>query len=361
MHLDNAYFLEHVEIVSHRCKTHTVSNTAFRGFGGPQGMIVIEQILDDIARSARRRSARCATRAISTASQDRNVTHYGQTVEDNLLRDDRRAARAQQPTTASGAQQIAPWNAANRDHQARPGADAGQVRHFVHLDDVQPGRRAAARLHRRHGAAESRRHRDGPGPVHEGRAGRRDGVRTAAVGDPRLGHRHLQGPQHLGERGLGQLGSQRQGGAGGGADDPASVWPHLPCQTYGVDAQEVRFHDGRVLIGEQQQSASRELVLRAYRARISLSSTGFYRTPEDPVGQGDACAGGPSSTSPMARRSAKWRSIRLTGETQLLRVDILHDVGTLAERRDRPRSDRRRLSAGRRLADLRGTVVERAR
>ncbi len=51
MHLDNAYFLENVEIVSHRCKTHTVSNTAFRGFGGPQGMVVIEQIVDSIARS----------------------------------------------------------------------------------------------------------------------------------------------------------------------------------------------------------------------------------------------------------------------------------------------------------------------
>src|SRR5580692_10456824 len=51
MHLDNAYYLEHVEIVSHRCKTHTVSNTAFRGFGGPQGMLVIEQIIDDLPRT----------------------------------------------------------------------------------------------------------------------------------------------------------------------------------------------------------------------------------------------------------------------------------------------------------------------
>jgi len=50
-HIDNAYYLEHVEITSHRCKTHTVSNTAFRGFGGPQGMMVIEAVLDDIART----------------------------------------------------------------------------------------------------------------------------------------------------------------------------------------------------------------------------------------------------------------------------------------------------------------------
>src|SRR6516164_6372186 len=50
-HLDNAYHLPHVEIVSHRLKTHTVSSTAFRGFGGPQGMMVIERIIDDIART----------------------------------------------------------------------------------------------------------------------------------------------------------------------------------------------------------------------------------------------------------------------------------------------------------------------
>ena len=44
------WLLEHVEIVSHRCRTHTVSNTAFRGFGGPQGMVVIEAVMDHIAR-----------------------------------------------------------------------------------------------------------------------------------------------------------------------------------------------------------------------------------------------------------------------------------------------------------------------
>src|SRR5690606_34002603 len=49
-HCDNAYYLPNVTIVSHRCKTHTVSNTAFRGFGGPQGMFGIEHVVDDIAR-----------------------------------------------------------------------------------------------------------------------------------------------------------------------------------------------------------------------------------------------------------------------------------------------------------------------
>ncbi len=49
-HCDNAYYLENVRIVSHRCKTNTVSNTAFRGFGGPQGMFAIEYVIEDIAR-----------------------------------------------------------------------------------------------------------------------------------------------------------------------------------------------------------------------------------------------------------------------------------------------------------------------
>ncbi len=49
-HCDNCYYLPHVSITSHRCKTHTVSNTAFRGFGGPQGMMVIEYVIDEVAR-----------------------------------------------------------------------------------------------------------------------------------------------------------------------------------------------------------------------------------------------------------------------------------------------------------------------
>ena len=83
MHLDNAYFLEHVAIVSHRCKTHTVSNTAFRGFGGPQGMIVIEQILDEVARTLRL-DPLAVRRANLYGEAPRNITPYGQTVEDNL-------------------------------------------------------------------------------------------------------------------------------------------------------------------------------------------------------------------------------------------------------------------------------------
>jgi xanthine dehydrogenase large subunit len=68
-HVDNAYFLEHVDITAHLCKTNTVSNTAFRGFGGPQGMLVIERILDDIARTLGSIHSTCAG-ATTTASRN---------------------------------------------------------------------------------------------------------------------------------------------------------------------------------------------------------------------------------------------------------------------------------------------------
>ncbi|WP_459625872.1 molybdopterin cofactor-binding domain-containing protein, partial [Enterobacter hormaechei] len=50
-HSDNAYFLGNATINGHRCKTNTASNTAYRGFGGPQGMVAIEEIMDAVARS----------------------------------------------------------------------------------------------------------------------------------------------------------------------------------------------------------------------------------------------------------------------------------------------------------------------
>ena len=83
-HSDNAYFLENATIVSHRCKTHTVSNTAFRGFGGPQGMFGIEYVVDEIARYLK-------VDPLDVRKQnfygidDRNVTPYKQKIEDNII------------------------------------------------------------------------------------------------------------------------------------------------------------------------------------------------------------------------------------------------------------------------------------
>jgi xanthine dehydrogenase large subunit len=83
---DNTYFLENIHITSHRCKTNTVSNTAFRGFGGPQGMFAIEYVIEDIARSLGK-DPLDIRRLNFYGVDERNVTQYGQVVEDNIIHD----------------------------------------------------------------------------------------------------------------------------------------------------------------------------------------------------------------------------------------------------------------------------------
>src|SRR5262249_55689332 len=79
----NAYYLPNVTITSYRCKTHTVSNTAFRGFGGPQGMMGIEYVLDEIAR--RLGKDPLDMRRINLyGGKGRNLTPYHMIVEDNI-------------------------------------------------------------------------------------------------------------------------------------------------------------------------------------------------------------------------------------------------------------------------------------
>ncbi|WP_029007382.1 xanthine dehydrogenase molybdopterin binding subunit [Azospirillum halopraeferens] len=80
-HADNAYFIPDATVIGHRCRTNTVSNTAFRGFGGPQGMAAIEHVVDEIAR-ALGRDPLDVRRANLYGGPGRDTTHYGMRVED---------------------------------------------------------------------------------------------------------------------------------------------------------------------------------------------------------------------------------------------------------------------------------------
>ncbi|MGO3769637.1 MAG: xanthine dehydrogenase molybdopterin binding subunit, partial [Vreelandella alkaliphila] len=82
-HSDNAYSLGDVRVTGYRARTHTASNTAFRGFGGPQGMMVIEAAMEDIAR--RLGEDPLTIRKRNFYRDGRNTTHYGQTVDQTVL------------------------------------------------------------------------------------------------------------------------------------------------------------------------------------------------------------------------------------------------------------------------------------
>ena len=84
LHIDNAYFLENLFVESYRCKTNTASNTAFRGFGGNQGMMAIENIIDEISNFLKKDSAIIRRRNFYQKKK-KNITHYDMKIEDNII------------------------------------------------------------------------------------------------------------------------------------------------------------------------------------------------------------------------------------------------------------------------------------
>ena len=84
LHIDNAYYLSDVRVENFLCKTNTSSSTAFRGFGGNQGMMVIENIIDNIARSLNKDPSEIRRRNFYQKKK-KNITHYGMKIEDNVI------------------------------------------------------------------------------------------------------------------------------------------------------------------------------------------------------------------------------------------------------------------------------------
>jgi xanthine dehydrogenase large subunit len=322
MHLDNAYFLENVEIVSHRCKTHTVSNTAFRGFGGPQGMVVIEQIVDSIARvlgmdplAVRRRNF--------YGTHDRNVTHYGQVVEDNLVHliVDRLAESADYRERRK---RIAEWNAAQTT-----------VRRGIALTPVKFGISFTATMFNQAGAL-VHVYTDGTVLLNHGGTEMGQGLFTKVAqvvatefGLP-LAAIRVSATDTSKVPNTSATAASAGSDLNGKAAQAAAVairerLTRFACERYSVGEADVSFRDGLVFVGAQKLTFA-ELVGEAYRARVSLSSTGFYRTPKIEYDK-NTLRGRPFFYYAYGAAVSEVAVDTLTGETQLLRVDILHDAG----------------------------------
>ncbi len=322
-HVDNAYFLEHVEIISHRCKTHTVSNTAFRGFGGPQGMMVIEAVLDDIARILKV-DALDVRRANFYGVADRNVTHYGQPVEDNVIHD----VVAQLESSSdyrTRREAVTRWNAAN-----------AVIKRGLALTPVKFGISFTA-THLNQGGALVQVYTDGTVLLNHGGTEMGQGVhiKVAQVVAAELGL--PLSSVHLTTTDTSKVPNTSATAASSGADlngKAAQIAARtikdrlirLAAHSHGVEASSVRFADGRVRIGAQEVAFA-ELARQAHVARISLSATGFYRTPKIEWDMA-AMRGRPFFYFAYGAAVSEVAVDTLTGETRLLRVDILHDAGS---------------------------------
>jgi xanthine dehydrogenase large subunit len=321
-HADNAYFLEDVAIASYRCKTNTQSHTAFRGFGGPQGVIVIERILSDIARSLKLDPLDVRLRNLY-GIEDRNVTHYQMPVDDNILE-----PLLSQLALTSGyrerREQIAEWN-----------AQSPVIKRGLALTPVKFGISFTATLFNQAGAL-VHVYTDGSVMVNHGGTEMGQGLNTkvAAIVADELGvpfDRVLSTASDTSKipnasataasAGTDLNGRAAQSAARHVRDNLAAFVAGLD----GVGAGAVQFQGGQV-ITEKTTRRFEDVVSAAYANRIQLWSDGFYRTPKIHYDK-TTLTGRPFYYFAYGAAVSEVAIDTLTGESRVLKVDILHDVG----------------------------------
>jgi xanthine dehydrogenase large subunit len=321
-HCDNAYFLENVNIVSHRCKTNTVSNTAFRGFGGPQGMFAIEHAIDDIARTLGIDPLEVRRRNFYGVGE-RDVTQYGQMIEDNILdliTDKLEAGADYRERRAS----IRDFNKSSK--VLKRGIALTPVKFGISFTSTHLNQ-AGALIHV---------YRDGT--VHLNHGGTEMGqglyIKVAQVVADELGVPVSAIRVNAADTSKVPNASATAASSGSDMNGKAAQiaarkirnrLTEFAAGHFSVNESAVDFEGGRVSVGSKGLDFA-EIVQLAWFARVSLSATGFYRTPKINYDR-STFSGRPFFYYAYGAAVAEVIVDMLTGENRILRVDIVHDCG----------------------------------
>jgi xanthine dehydrogenase large subunit len=321
-HSDNAYFLADVEITSYRCKTNTQSHTAFRGFGGPQGVIAIETILGDIARHLQLDPLAVRMRNLY-GTDARNVTHYQMPVEGNILA----PLISQLATSADYAQR--------RQQIAQFNANSPVIKRGLALTPVKFGISFTATLFNQAGAL-VHVYTDGSVLVHHGGTEMGQGLHTkvAQIVANELGVDVSQ--VKVSGTDTSKIPNASATAASSGTDlngraaqfAARQVRTNLAAFVAGLDgcgAGAVTFQAGRITTPSGTHDFA-QIVQAAYANRIQLWSDGFYRTPKIHYDK-TTLTGRPFYYFAYGAACSEVAIDTLTGESRVLKVDILHDVG----------------------------------
>lgn len=321
-HCDNAYFLPNVSIVSHRCKTHTVSNTAFRGFGGPQGMFAIEYVMDDIARALGREPLAVRRRNYYGTSE-RNVTPYLQTVDDNIIAE----LTDSLELSADYQRRVADVEAFN--------AGSDVLKRGIAMTPVKFGISFTA-THLNQAGALLHVYTDGSVHINHGGTEMGQGLFTKVA---QVVAEELQidiDRIKITASDTSKVPNASATAASSGSDLNGKAAQkaarkirkrlrRFAAEHFRVDKDDVRFDNNRVIAGEKSIGFA-ELVQLAWFARTSLSATGFYRTPKIRYDRA-TFSGRPFYYYAYGAAVTEVVVDTLTGEHRVLRVDILHDCG----------------------------------
>jgi xanthine dehydrogenase large subunit len=321
-HSDNAYYLPHVTIKSYRCKTNTVSNTAFRGFGGPQGMVGIERVMDAIAYQLGKDPLEIRE-ANLYGLKERNVTPYLMQVKDNVLHE-----LIEELKSMSGYQH-------RREQIAAFNRNSPVIRKGIALTPAKFGisftttflNQAAALVHV---------YKDGS--VHLNHGGTEMGqglmikVAQIVADEFQVDLDRIK----ITATNTGKVPNTSATAASAGTDMNGMAaraaarkikkrLVRFACKKFGLKKSDIRFEDNHVRAGEFEMAFA-ALAEQAWLGRISLSATGFYRTPKIHY-DARTFSGRPFLYFAYGAAVSEVEIDCLTGESRINRVDILYDAG----------------------------------
>lgn len=322
-HVDNCYFYPAVRARSEPLFTNTVSNTAFRGFGGPQGMVGAERIIEEVAFATGKDPLEIRKLNLY-GGPGRDITPYHQIVTDNISADLITALehRCDYPSRRAA---IAQANAGNP-----------VIRRGIALTPVKFGISFTATWYNQAGAL-VHVYTDGTVAVNHGGTEMGQGLHTKIVQIVAQAFQIGIDKVRITATTTGKVPNTSATAASSGTDlngmaalDACTTirerLTRFAARNWQVDEADVRFTPDVVQIGDRQVPFP-ELVRAAYMARVQLSATGFYATP-DIHWDRKAGQGNPFSYFAYGAACAEVSVDTLTGEYKVDRVDILHDCGT---------------------------------
>ncbi|MFG1341133.1 xanthine dehydrogenase molybdopterin binding subunit [Xanthobacter autotrophicus] len=321
-HADNCYFIPAARYRGLLVKTNTVSNTAFRGFGAPQGMLAIEAVMEAVARHLGRpiEEVRAAN---FYGDAPRNLTPYGQEVEDNII--------AEVVAHLDGAADLAAWRRDIATFNAtspiiRKGLATMPIKFGVSFNLTTLNQAGAlvhvytdGSVHLNHGGTE----------MGQGLFVKVAQVVADAFGIP-LDHVRVSATSTA------KVPNTSPTAASSGSDlngmaaliaarEIRGRMAGVAGARFGVPAEEVVFADGRVSAGNQSLSFS-EAARLAWQERVQLSAAGFYRTPKIHFDLATA-QGRPFYYYTYGAAATEVAVDTLTGDVRVLRAEIVQDCG----------------------------------
>jgi xanthine dehydrogenase large subunit len=324
-HFDNTYYLSDCDIRAMAGKTNTQSNTAFRGFGGPQGAIAIEYIVDEIARNLGKDAldVRKLNFYGRNDEEGRNVTQYGQKVVDNVIHE--LVAQVENESAYR----------ARRDAVRAFNAVSPVLKKGLALTPVKFGI-AFNVTHFNQAGALVHIYTDGSVLVNHGGTEMGQGINTKVcqvvaheLGIPLSSVRATATDTSKVANTSATAASTGADLNGKAAQDAAGTLRkrlvEFASKSFGVDADEVMLANGHVFAGDTV-IAFPELVQKAYLARVQLWSDGFYATPGLSWDR-ESMSGNPFGYYAYGAAVAEVIVDTLTGEWKLLKADALYDAG----------------------------------